>query len=126
MTVLVTLYMYLACTFDGDRCYTTPFIITREAVAIVSCESGDGHTYGTFDPYARSKTNDGGFFQFNDKTYKSLTGRTNAERDTPEEQYKMFLQLWDDGKGWKHWRASKPCWSQWMQINSDNVAVWKD
>ena len=126
MTVLVTLYMYLACTFDGDRCYTTPFIITREAVAIVSCESGDGHTYGTFDPYARSETNDGGFFQFNDRTYKSLTGRTNAELDTPEQQYKTFLQLWDDGKGWNHWKASQSCWSQWMEINSNNVAVWKD
>ena len=72
MTVLVTLYMYWVCTFDGDRCYRKPFIITREAVAIVSCESGDGHTYGTFDPYARSKTNDGGFFQFNDRTYKLM------------------------------------------------------
>ena len=110
---------------NGDTCKTVAFTVTREAAAIIACESGDGHTFGTFDTHARSKTNDGGLFQFNDRSYKIWTGKTNAENDPYDEQYALFLRIWDDGKGWKHWKSSQTCWSQWMTVKN-NVAVWND
>lgn len=118
----VILFWYLLC--DGGACRTAPFAVTREAAAIVACESGDGLTYGTYTRHARSATADGGLFQFNDATYKWLAGRTHADTDTPEAQYAAFLRLWDDGRGWKHWRSSQPCWSQWLTIEDDR-AVWR-
>lgn len=125
MNVLVTLFLYLACSGHGESCKTIPFVVTREAAAIAACESGDGRTFGTHDRYARSKTSDGGLFQFNDRSYKLWTGRTHAENDSPEFQYDLFIRIWDNGKGWRHWKASQHCWSQWMEIQ-DGVAVWKD
>ena len=119
----IILFYYLVC--NGSDCAVVPFEVTREAAAIVSCESGDGHNYGTYSRHARSATQDGGLFQFNDATYEWLQGRTHADTDTPANQYDAFRRLWRGGAGWKHWRASKPCWSQWMAVNDDGVAVWK-
>lgn len=119
----VILYWYLLC--NTGVCQVEPFAVTREAAAIVACESGDGHNYGTYSIHARSATNDGGLFQFNDKTYMWLEGRTNAETDEPATQYAVFRRLWNDGKGWKHWKASQPCWSQWMRIDDDGRALWR-
>jgi hypothetical protein len=115
------LFWYLVCS--GGMCETVPFTITREAMAIASCESGDGHNFGTFTLRARSHTADGGIWQFNDKTYMWLVGRTHADTDDPNTQYDAFIRLWDDGYGWRHWKASKTCWSQWMTIDGDK-AVW--
>jgi hypothetical protein len=119
----VILYWYLLC--NGSVCSVEPFTVTREAAAIVACESGDGHNYGTYSIHARSATNDGGLFQFNDKTYMWLEGRTHADTDEPATQYAVFRRLWNDGKGWKHWKASQPCWSQWMRIDDEGRAVWR-
>ena len=119
----VILFYYLVC--NGSDCAVVPFEVTREAAAIVSCESGDGHNYGTYARQARSATQDGGLFQFNDVTYEWLQGRTHADTDTSANQYDAFRRLWRGGAGWKHWRASQPCWSQWMTVNDDGVAVWK-
>ncbi len=124
MNELITLFLYLVCTGHGDMCRTVAFNATREEVAIISCESGDGHNYMTFDTHARSATNDGGLYQFNDKTYEILTGKTNAENDTYDNQQQSFVKLWNNGRGWRHWKASQPCWSQWLTIR-DDVAVWK-
>lgn len=118
----IILFWYLLC--HGGMCEVVPFEVTREAAAIVSCESGDGFTYGTYSLYARSKTNDGGLFQFNDATYMWLMGSDHAQRDTFENQYSAFLRLWNDGKGWKHWKSSQSCWSQWLVVE-DGKAVWR-
>jgi hypothetical protein len=119
----IILFYYLLC--NGSDCKVVPFAVTREAAAIVACESGDGLNYGTYTRSARSATQDGGLFQFNDATYEWLQGRTHADTDTPANQYDAFQRLWNDGKGWKHWKSSKPCWSQWMTVNADGVAVWE-
>jgi hypothetical protein len=118
----IILFWYLLC--HGGMCEVVPFAITREAAAIVSCESGDGHNYGTYSLYARSHTSDGGLFQFNDKTYMWLTGSDHAQRDTFENQYATFRRLWNNGKGWKHWKSSQSCWSQWLVVE-DGKAVWR-
>jgi hypothetical protein len=119
----IILFWYLVC--NGGVCHPEPLEVTREALAIISCESGDGYNYGTYSLYARSATNDGGLFQFNDGTYLLLTGRDHAENDTPGNQYAAFRQLWNQGNGWKHWKASKSCWGQWMRIDDEGVAVWR-
>jgi len=120
---VIILFYYLLC--NGSDCKVVPFAVTREAAAIVACESGDGLNYGTYSRHARSATNDGGLFQFNDATYEWLEGRTHADTDAPATQYAAFLRLWDDGAGWKHWKASKACWSQWMRIDDNGRAVWR-
>lgn len=119
----VILFWYLQCF--GIECHMQPFTVTREAAAIVACESGDGITYGTYSLSARSATNDGGLWQFNDGTYVVLTGRDHAEFDTPANQYAAFRELWNQGKGWQHWKASQKCWSQWLEIDSEGIAVWQ-
>ena len=118
----IVLFWYLLCS--GSDCRVVPFAVSREALAIISCESGDGHTYGTYTTQSRSKTNDGGLFQFNDKTNLWLMGTDHAQRDSYENQYKAFRRLWNDGAGWKHWKSSQACWSQWMVI-IDDKAVWQ-
>lgn len=117
----VILFYYLLC--NTGVCHSVPFTVSREAAAVISCESGDGYHYGTYTLYARSETGDGGLFQFNDQTYLGLTQRDHAERDTPEQQYSAFRSLWNEGAGWRHWRSSQQCWSQWMEIR-DGRAVW--
>jgi hypothetical protein len=119
----IILFWYLACS--GGMCEVVPLVIPREAAAIVSCESGDGLNFGTYSLHARSKTQDGGLFQFNDATYEGLTGRTHADTDTYEHQVDAWRLLWNDGRGWRHWRSSQACWGQWLAINDDGRAVWR-
>lgn len=120
---MIILFWYLLC--NGGVCAPVPLEVSREAAAIVACESGDGYTYGTYSTKARSKTNDGGIFQFNDATYTWLVGRDHAEHDTYENQYAAFRRLWAGGAGWQHWRSSQPCWGQWLRIDESGVAVWR-
>lgn len=119
----VVLFWYLVC--NGGVCDTQPFTVSREAAAVIACESGDGANYGTFEPLARSETNDGGLFQFNDSTYLWLMDRDHAEHDTYENQYRAFRRLWNGGRGWRHWVSSKPCWEQWLQVDNEGKAVWQ-
>jgi hypothetical protein len=119
----IILFWYLACS--GGMCEVVPLVIPREAAAIVSCESGDGLNFGTYSLHARSKTQDGGLFQFNDATYEGLTGRTHADTDTYEHQVDAWRVLWNDGRGWRHWRSSQACWSQWLAIDDEGRAVWR-
>jgi hypothetical protein len=119
----IILFWYLLCT--GGDCRTVPLVITREAAAVAACESGDGHNFGTFTTLARSETNDGGIWQFNDATYIWLTGRDHAELDTYRNQYAAYVRLWNEGRGWRHWRASQKCWSQWIIIDDEGRAVWQ-
>ena len=120
---MIELLLYLACTLG--TCHVEALMVTPEAVAVATCESGDTVNFGSHEVHARSATNDGGIWQFNDKTYVWLTGRDHAELDTYRNQYAAFLALWNGGRGWRHWRASQPCWSQWLMINDEGRAVWQ-
>ena len=77
---MIELLLYLACTLG--TCHVEPLMVTPEAVAVAACESGDTVTLGTYEVHARSATNDGGIWQFNDATYTWLNGYANAELDT--------------------------------------------
>lgn len=65
METVILFWLFLC---NGSACSVEPFAVTREAAAIVACESGDGLNYGTYSMHARSATQDGGLFQFNDAT----------------------------------------------------------
>jgi hypothetical protein len=129
MSTLITVLLYLVC--HGGMCHVEELNVSREALAVATCESGDTENYGTLEWGARSNKQNGdgtfdyGAFQFNENTYLWLTGRTNAAVDSPVTQYETFVRLWNNGKGWTHWKASKPCWSQWLTINDKGVAVWR-
>ena len=118
---MIEFMVYLACIFG--ECKVVSLMVTPEAVAVATCESGNTVDLGTYSMTARSHTRDGGAWQFNDATYVWLNGYANAELDTPRNQYDTFVYLWDDGAGWRHWAASKPCWTQWLRINSEDRAV---
>jgi len=118
---MIELMLYLACSLGS--CHVAPLMVTPEAVAVASCESGDTVTFGSYDVHARSATDDGGIWQFNDATYVWLNGYDHAELDTPQNQYDTFVYLWDDGAGWRHWASSKRCWTKWLRIDSTGKAV---
>lgn len=121
---MIELYLWFVCTLS--ECHAEHISVTREALAIASCESGDGWNYGTFDFTARNtRTHDGGAWQFNDKTAVWLTGRDHAETWEPATQYETFTRLWDNGRGWRHWKSSRKCWDQWLVIDETGAAVWK-
>lgn len=131
-------------------CYTESVTISPEAIAIATCESGDTMTLGTANWNAIHKnangTIDSGAWQFNDywiwssddtwavrpiaklfdeSSQSFLRKYPNAADAPPIVQYEMFRYVWDNGYGWEHWAASKPCWSQWMKINKKGQAVMK-
>lgn len=121
---MVEILIYLACSLG--HCVPTPLTVTPEALAIAACESGDTVTLGSLSFNARNRrTGDGGAWQFNDKTYLWMNGYTNAEVDSPKNQYDSFVWLWRDGAGWRHWRSSKACWDKWLMINENDKAVWR-
>ena len=118
---MITLLIYLTCTLG--TCTTMPLMVTPEAAAIATCESGDTVTYASYALHARSHTSDGGIWQFNDSTYMWLNGYDHAELDSPRNQYDTFVYLWNGGRGWRHWSSSKSCWQQWLVIDADDKAV---
>lgn len=125
-------------------------LISPEAQAIATCESGDTVTLGTINYTAINRNSDGtidtGAWQFNsywvwnpidrwaiipvannvyDISSREFIRRWPTAKDAPPDvQYAMFLSLWNDGYGWWHWASSKPCWDQWMTIQKGR-AVWK-
>lgn len=101
----------------------TPLRLPYAAIAIATCESGNTVTFGTLDWTARSPTNDGGAFQFNDATWRWLADdKTFDAAQAPAwKQLQMFNKLWNDGRGWRHWKASKKCWDQWLVIEEDRA-----
>lgn len=120
---MIELFFYFVCTLS--ECHTERLHVTPAAMAVASCESGDGWNFGTVDFTARNtRTHDGGAWQFNDKTALWLTGRDHAETWEPAAQYAAFVQLWDNGRGWRHWTASRPCWGRWLVIDEMGAAVW--
>lgn len=121
---LIEIFLALVC--HGGVCHVDRIYVTPEAMAVASCESGDGWNYGTYDFTARSVTDDGGAWQFNDATALWLTGQDHAETWSPAMQYATFVRLWDDGAGWRHWTASKPCWGRWLDIVDDRAVMKED
>ena len=145
-TNCMTIILWFICTF-GD-CRTETITLSPEAVAIAACESGDTVTFGSMNWNAinvnHNKTIDTGAFQFNsywvwskDDTWVinpvasqySMTASQfialypTARDAPPNVQYAMFQHLWNNGYGWQHWSASRPCWSKWLTITNDNQAV---
>lgn len=138
--------IWFICNFG--ECKTQTLTISPEAAAIAACESGDTVTLGSLDWNAinvnRNKTIDTGAFQFNsywvwsgDDTWviapfasqyalspsQFLMQYPTARDAPPNIQYAMFQYLWDNGYGWQHWSASRPCWSKWLKVTKDNRAV---
>jgi hypothetical protein len=119
MSVFLSLYLRVC---DFGYCKLTP--VDTAVIAITSCESGDGHNFGTIKWDAVSKTNDTGAFQFNDRTWRWLTNRNDRAMDAPHSaQLMAFYKLWNDGYGHTHWSASQPCWSQWLEIKNGRAVA---
>lgn len=119
-SVLLDLYIRVC---DFGYCKLVP--VEPAVIAITSCESGDGHNFGTISWDAVSHTNDTGAFQFNDRTWRWLTGREDRAKDAPQSiQLDAFYKLWNNGYGYTHWSASQRCWGQWLEIE-DGRAVAK-
>ena len=120
--IVIQLLLYLACSLG--TCHVVPLMVTPEAMAIATCESGNTVDFGTYSIMARNhQTQDGGIWQFNDATYQWLNGYDHAELDSPKNQYDTFVYLWRGGSGWRHWASSKSCWDKWLVINDDDKAV---
>jgi hypothetical protein len=120
--------------------------LSREALAIMACESGDTQTLGSYKWNAvninKDGTRDGGAFQFNNywvwnpndgwimrQAFESdwkevVTLYPSADKAPAYTQYQLFQTLWEDGYGWRHWASSRPCWSKWMTVQEDR-AVFK-
>lgn len=88
---LIEIFLALVC--HGGVCHVDRIYVTPEAMAVASCESGDGWNYGTYDFTARSLTDDGGAWQFNDATALWLTGQDHAETWSPAMQYANLVRL---------------------------------
>ena len=84
------------------------------ATAIATCESGDTVTFGSHVWTARSHTNDGGAYQFNDATWEWIVGEGRGDTASPSIQTGAFLELYDSGRGIGHWSASERCWRKWL------------
>lgn len=126
--------------------------LSPEATAVATCESGDTVTLGTMDWQAVNVNVDGtkdtGAFQFNSYWVWSSENRwaiipvannvydissrdfvrlyPDATKAPPSVQYEMFKNLWDNGYGWQHWSASKPCWDKWMTIKNGKAVFTGD
>lgn len=123
MSIVLSMFLgfYLRLC-DFGYCKTVE--VEPEVVAITSCESGDGYHFGTIDWDAVSETNDTGAFQFNDYTWSWLTGRTDRAIDAPHSvQLAAFYTLWNNGYGWKHWKASQGCWGKWLEIKEGRAVI---
>lgn len=119
------LFVLLEISFKVcDFGYCKSVTVAPEVIAISSCESGDGHNWGTISWDAVSQTNDTGAFQFNDKTWTWLTGTEERAKDAPQsKQLDMFYKLWDNGYGWTHWSSSKECWGKWAYFEGSRAVI---
>jgi hypothetical protein len=108
---------------------------------VASCESGDTVTLGSLDWSAVNVNVDGttdyGAFQINDYwiwnaddrwMMRPIAQRLGMTSDAvlslwprpsdapPAVQIAAFEVIWDEGRGWQHWAASRPCWEKWIDI----------
>lgn len=145
---MISILLGLVCSLG--MCHVDTLQISPEAAAVASCESGDTVTLGSLDWDAVNVnidgTTDGGAWQFNDYWIWNSDDRwmmrpiANAMHMTsdamlmawprpelapPAVQYHAFEVVWDEGRGWWHWSASRPCWEKWIQIDENGVASWR-
>ena len=146
------LYVFLVQSiFQNQEQHQTPLNMTNEMKAIAACESGNQINIDSLDWGAvnnnKNGTVDTGAFQFNSywvwnssntwmmkhvikdlgmDTRSFFKDYPTARHAPPSIQIATFEYLWNNGKGWKNWEASKPCWTQWLIINEQGQAVWKD
>jgi len=137
---------FIVFSFICELCF--PVQLSTEALAVAACESGDTVSLGSHKWYAVNDNSDGstdgGAFQINDywiwnpddrwmlnPIAKSM-GITSDEfvrnwpsplAAPPSIQYTVFEYVWDNGYGWRNWKASQHCWSQWLYINEEGRAV---
>jgi hypothetical protein len=118
--------------------------LSHEAAAVASCESGDTVTLGSLDWSAVNVNVDGtvdyGAFQINDYwiwnaddrwMMRPIAQRLGMTSDAvlslwprpsdapPAVQLAAFEVIWDEGNGWQHWAASRPCWEKWIDIKEE-------
>lgn len=72
---------------------------------IARCESG-------LNPHAENpRSSASGLFQFIDSTWRSVTGLAPpASAYSVGTQVNAFYDLWDNGRGARHWSPSRHCW----------------
>ncbi len=145
---MIDILLGLVCALG--MCHVEHIVITPEAAAVATCESGDTVTLGSLEWDAINinvdGTVDGGAWQINDYWIWSSTDRwmmrpiaqrlgmtsddvltawPRIEDAPPAVQYAAFEVIWNDGYGWQHWSASKPCWEQWLDIDETGRATWR-
>ena len=136
---MIEIFFALLCM--GGVCHPEYMTLSREAAAVASCESGDTVTLGSLNWNAVNTNTDGtidtGAFQFNGYWIWSSDDRWMMRRIAqrlamssdavlsawpragdapPAVQIAAFEVVWDDGRGWRHWAASRPCWEKWINI----------
>jgi hypothetical protein len=149
-TLTTTLFSFVVWWCVNGVCSEQSVILSPEATAIAACESGNTVELGTLDWKAvnvnKNGTNDRGAWQFNSywvwnaedqwiirpaansiglTSDKFLELYPTPNLAPPSVQYAVFKVLWDSGYGWTHWKASQPCWSQWLEIDGNGRAVWR-
>jgi hypothetical protein len=137
--MLIELFLAYICTTSG--CYDDTIVMSPEATAIAMCESGDTQTLGSLDWNAtnvnRDNTIDRGAFQFNGywiwnphdrwimRPFANSIGMSSdalfhawptAGDAPPRVQVALFEYLWDNGRGWRHWAASRACWGKYISV----------
>lgn len=87
------------------------------ATRIADCESGERLANGravhySFAVHAQDpRSSASGKYSFVDGTWHDVTGLPGHAKDYSEAvQDAAFDDLWDDGRGASHWRASRSCW----------------
>lgn len=145
---MIEILLGLVCALGV--CHVEHIQISHEAAAVASCESGDTVTLGSLDWDSINVNVDGtidqGAFQINSywiwnaqdrwmmRPFANSIGLTsdqlfalypNAIDAPPDIQVALFEYVWDDGYGWRHWSASRPCWSKWIAIDEHGRAVWR-
>ena len=136
---MISILLGLVCSLG--MCHVEHIAITPEAAAVASCESGDTVTLGSLDWDAvnvnADRSIDTGAFQFNSYWIWSADDRwmmrpiarrlgmtsdavlsawPRAGDAPPAVQIAAFEVVWDEGRGWRHWAASRPCWEKWIDV----------
>jgi hypothetical protein len=137
--MMIEILLAIVCTIGGG-CHADTITISKEAAAIAMCESGDTQTLGSVDWGAVNVNRDGsvdmGAFQFNSHWIWNPSDRwimrpfandvLGMSSDTlfhlwptpndapPRVQVALFEYLWDGGRGWRHWAASRDCWDTYV------------
>lgn len=146
---MITIFLAILCSTTG--CHADTIQVSTPAAIVAMCESGDTVTVGSLDWQAVNVNADGtvdsGAWQFNNYWIWNADDRwivrpfanqvLGMSSDTalhiwptvrdmpPRVQYALFEYVWNNGRGWSHWSASRGCWGRYMSI-VDGVAVVKE